>query len=299
MTARQQQAMEVFVREGLAVTGAAAVAGALTGESGADLDSTVVRVHADHDSGGIAEWRLDRKTKMVSFVTALGKLSNDLEGQCLFVLNELSNDPRYATLYAELKRGTRPGKDTAGLITTMCWNFTEQYERPDMAVAHMNDIRVPQALKVYNAYVAAAHKTVPPVAQGGVVVGTAAGGGAIATAGQVPPLATILMAAVSLISYLVSAIKIKTPPVPLPIPVPSPSAGPQIITAAILTPMEEFRRDDAIAKAALIQRQKSLDKVRAQAAELQEIMSHEDVKVIDHDPNAANRTLSGTPAPQT
>ena len=88
MTLRQQQALAVFRRR-YPLISAAAIVGNLSGESGRNLDSTVERPHADHGSGGIAEWRLGRKANLCAFAQGLGKPVTDLETQCLFLMHEL------------------------------------------------------------------------------------------------------------------------------------------------------------------------------------------------------------------
>jgi hypothetical protein len=45
-----------------------AIVGNLSGESGTDLNSTVFRAHADHGSGGIAEWRLDTPIMLIRMI---------------------------------------------------------------------------------------------------------------------------------------------------------------------------------------------------------------------------------------
>jgi Phage tail lysozyme len=271
MTARQQQAMTVFVREGLAPLGAAAAVGALTGESGPNLDSTVFRVNADHGSGGIAEWRLDRKAAMISFVKMLGKPIEDLEGQCLFVINELERD--YQALNAELRAGTKT-------ITTMCWNFVTVFERPNMAVAHMDDIRVPQAIQTYNAYIAANHRTFPPITKGGAVIGTAAGGGAIATAGQVPTWATIAMAAASALSYLISANNVKPKPAPLPVP-DAPALAP---APAPLSPLDDFKAALDELRACQLKVEEKRKIIVDEVEKMSSVLNSIDVKIIEHQP---------------
>lgn len=192
MTIRQQQAIKIFMGGPYAVPGykpiqgrysaevAAAITGAITGESGVNLDSTVYRLHANYDSGGIAEWRLDRKTAMTAFIQARGKPITDFESQCWFLLYELENSPRFAAL-AMIMRS--PGDRT---ITTLCWDFVQVYEDPNMAVAHMDDLRVPEAIKAYNVYKATGGST----AAGGIAVGT--GAAAVTAYNMGAPAAAVL-----------------------------------------------------------------------------------------------------------
>jgi hypothetical protein len=276
MTVHQQQLMQIFVREGYHPKGAAAVDGAVSGESGASLDTTVFRQHADHDSGGIAEWRLDRKANMQKFCIARGKPVTDFESQCMFIIHELSTDPRYSVLNPELIAGQKT-------VETMCWNFVKIYERPNMAVAHMDDIRVPAATKCLNDY------TVAQRAKGAVVVGGAAGGGAVVAGTSGAPISvTVASALVWAISWILSALA------------PQPKKDgvstihvidPPIQPTALLTPLERFKRDDATAKNALVQRQKSLDELKAAAEELNQIISQEVITIIDHAPSSQQPKL--------
>jgi len=192
MTIRQQQALKTFMGGPYQVTGykpiqgrysaevAAAIVGGISGESGVDLNATVNRINADHGSGGIAEWRLDRKTDMEAFVRAAGRSEIDLEAQCWYILYELENVERFAALDVVLRN---PGDRT---ITTLCWDFVRAYEVPNMAVAHMDDMRVPQAIKAYNTYKATAGATTA----GGVAVGT--GAAAVAAYNMGAPAAVVL-----------------------------------------------------------------------------------------------------------
>ena len=279
MTTRQQEAMAVFVGKGYAPPGAAAITGGITGESGVDLDATVLRLHADHGSGGIAEWRLSRKTNMIAFVRAMGKPETDLGAQCLFIINELEQD--YAALNAELRAGVKP-------IAVMTYNFVNVFERPNMAVAHMDDLRVPQAIKAYNEYSQTAHRTLSTAAKGAIVVGTAAGGGAIAggTTGASPTL-TIVMAVISGVSYLISALSVQRRPKV----VPSESAAlppipkiPQLPTSAL----DNFKSKLETLRAAQIDVDQARKALVDYSAEVAAVLASVDVKIIEHEPAPAD-----------
>lgn len=132
MTARQQFAYNFFVEKGYAPLGAAAIVGNLSGESGVNLDSTMERgARADHGSGGICEWRLDRKTNLYKFAKDFRTDPNDLDLQCAFVIHELENGDdgrspgQYAWLNDQLKN---PGNRT---IENLVANFCFIYERPN------------------------------------------------------------------------------------------------------------------------------------------------------------------------
>ena len=278
MTQRQQEAMVVFVGKGYAAPGAAAIVGAISGESGINLDTTVNRVNADHGSGGAAEWRLERKTNMIAFVRSMGKPETDLGAQCLFIINELEQD--YAALNAELRAGVKP-------IASMCYNFVKVYERPNMAVAHMDDLRVPQAIKVYNEYNATAHRTLSPAAKGAIVIGTAAGGGAIAggTTGASPTL-TIVMAVISGGSYLISALSVQRRPAVIP----SESAAlPPISAAPILPPsaLDNFKAKLEKLRACQLEVDQARKTLVDYSTEVAAVLASVDVKIIDHEPMLA------------
>lgn len=269
MTIHQQQAIKIFMGGPYSVSGykpiqgrysaevAAAITGAITGESGVNLDSTVYRVHADHESGGIAEWRLDRKTAMIAFVTARGKPIIDFESQCWFLLYELENSPRFAAL-AVLMRS--PGDRT---ITTLCWDFVQAYEVPNMAVAHMDDLRVPQAIKAYNTYKASAGSSTA----GGVAIGSGAGAVASYNMGAPASITGILMLVSLFHAWLnLNPPKLKDDTVPSPGPFSPPALPPSV--------EDDYRDAKANLKTALVRfdtAQKAYKaKLDAGAAELQD-----------------------------
>jgi hypothetical protein len=166
MTVRQQQALAVLRRR-YPLISAAAIVGNLSGESGKNLDSTVERPHADHGSGGIAEWRLSRKASLYTFAQGLGKPVTDLETQCLFLMHELDG-PEYAVLNAQL---TKPGNRSIENLTA---NFCQIFERPNMALAHV-DNRIANAKAVMNG------AQIPLNGKIGIGIGVGSGAGGIAT----------------------------------------------------------------------------------------------------------------------
>ena len=246
MTQRQQQAMKIFVGGPYSVPGykpiqgryslevAAAIVGGISGESGVDLNSTVNRVNADHGSGMIAEWRLDRKDAAIAFVQATGKPLTDLEAQCWFLLYELENTPRFAALDVLLRN---PGDRT---ITTLCWDYVEVYEDPNMAVAHMDDLRVPQAIKAYNTYKAAAGATTA----GGIAVGT--GAAAVAAYNMGVPVAVVFTLIVIALGH--AWINLNPPKLKDDMAVPLPPAAP---LPPALSTRDDYRAKKAALKTAL------------------------------------------------
>ncbi len=250
MTIRQQQAIKIFVSGPYSVPGykpiqgryslevAAAIVGSISGESGVNLDSIVYRIHANHDSGGVAEWRLDRKTAMVAFVTARGKPITDFESQCLFLLYELENSPRFAALAGIMRS---PGNRT---ITTLCWDFVQVYEDPNMAVAHMDDLRVPQAIKAYNTYKAAAGST----AAGGIAVGT--GAAAVATYNMGAPAAVVLTLIVIALGHAWINLNLPKLKDDTNMPSPGPFEPPAVLPPALST-RDDYRAKKTALKTAL------------------------------------------------
>lgn len=210
MTVRQQAALKVFRTAGFAKNGAPAIVGSLSGESGVNLSSTLFRSHPDASggrtggdmSGGIAEWLNEtpgrgRKANMIIFAQSLGKPAEDLETQCLFVIHELS-DTGYAALNRDLREGTKS-------IESLTYNYTKFFERPNMAVAHLDDIRVPQAKKILRDENLLKATTPAVVLGGGGVVAT---GGAVVVAGggsEIHIAAGVLSALVSVGGALLRA----------------------------------------------------------------------------------------------
>lgn len=125
-TPRQLIARDIFLKEGYSPNGAAAIVGNLVGESGKNLNSTLYRVHADHGSGGIAEWRLERKDALVAFGGPNAAL---LETQCAFVIKELKES--YPILDEQLRNTNR---SVANLTANFCW----YYERPNRQLANLD-----------------------------------------------------------------------------------------------------------------------------------------------------------------
>lgn len=207
MTQRQQAALKVFRSYGFAKNGAPAIVGSLSGESGINLNSTLFRVNPDASggrtggdrSGGIAEWLNQtpgrgRKANMIAFAQSLNKPAEDLETQCLFVIQELAE---YPGLNLDLREGTRS-------IETLTYNFTKFFERPNMSVAHLDDLRVPQAKKVLRDERILAAAT-PAVVLGGSGV-VVSGGTAVAQGGSEAHIAAgVISALVSLAGLLAKA----------------------------------------------------------------------------------------------
>src|ERR1017187_6404165 len=122
-----------------------------------------------------------------------------------------------------------------------------------------------------------AAKTKPKIVAGGAVISGGAIGGAIATAGQVPPWATILMSLAGAASALISAFNVKTKTVPtVPAAVdPPPSLDP---LDDFMAALEELRACQLRVGA---KRKVIVDKVEKYT----HAISNVDVKIIEHQPS--------------
>ena len=129
VTSRQLELAAIFRKDsGWCDNGVCGVIGNDVGESGAKLDSTVHRVHADHGSGGIAEWRLDRLTNLIAFANQRGVDPNTLAVQAAFQIHEIKTG--YPQLDAMLRD---PNESVATLVSEVCW----KYERPNKQLANL------------------------------------------------------------------------------------------------------------------------------------------------------------------
>lgn len=166
----------------LVVDGSAAIVGNLSQESGTHLDATVHRRVADHGSGGIAEWRLDRLTRLEKFAEDHQLNVADLTTQLLYLIWEMENI--YPTLNASLKAG---GRTVANLTA----NFMQVFERPATKYANL-DNRIKQANICTVAFAADLAAKKPPIAEtvgaGATAAGGVIGAGAAWGAGSHGPL---------------------------------------------------------------------------------------------------------------
>jgi hypothetical protein len=140
-TQRQLTCDALFQAQGYAPSGSAAIVGNFTGESGPELSSLLNRQRADHDSGGIGEWRAERKAGLISFCQAKGWNPEALSPQVAWTIHELETD--YQALNTKLKAGG----DISALTAEFCWT----YERPNKTIgaASLNKIRIPAAEAVF------------------------------------------------------------------------------------------------------------------------------------------------------
>lgn len=264
MTARQQWAYAFFKKEGYSAQGAAAIIGNLSGESGVNLDSKVERgPRADHGSGGIAEWRLDRKTNLKRFAERLGKDVNGLEIQCMFVIHELQND------YPALDEQLREGKRTIENLTA---NFCYIFERPNKQLARL-DNRIAQAKKILR------EAGIKSAASEAVIAGGVAGMGAGAAAGATTGMdmtSAIITAGGALLSIIGLWINRKRPADPVQSQI-APEPAPSLIEE-LKALVEARKRTDA-------RIEEIVAAVKSQAAEVRSLTADlPGSAVIDHRP---------------
>ena len=145
VTTRQLQAVGILVKNGLASSGAIAVIGNFSWESGGpDLPTRFRTAHLDNGSNGLAQWRLGRLDNYKRFVAAkhpeldqtdltpqgeLWAYFGRLDYQLLFTIDELKRD------YTELHSKLMKGGSVASLTADFCW----QFERPNKRMAHLSD----------------------------------------------------------------------------------------------------------------------------------------------------------------
>ena len=192
VTARQKEAAVYLAPAGWAANGVAGVIGNLVGESGENLSSVVHRKHADHGSGGIAEWRLDRLQSLIDFAQHEGKAADDLGVQCLFLIHEVQTD--YPHLDAMLKD---PSRSIANQAANFCWIF----ERPNKQLANV-DGRIKAATALAAGLVSARVDIGPSVATAGVLA--TAGAHAI----SLTPVASLTLVGLVLITLIIRIIVI-------------------------------------------------------------------------------------------
>lgn len=161
-TVRQIQVASLFMSYGWMPSGASAMTGNLTQESGVNLPSAFRTGKLDHGSQGLPQWRLDRLNDYEAFVK--GKhpelVDNDdamwaqygrVDYQCEYIVIEVQRD------YPRLDAALRKGGSVTALVAEICW----EYERPSKAYANLAN-RQAQALLVFNSLPAGArtaHKT--------------------------------------------------------------------------------------------------------------------------------------------
>jgi hypothetical protein len=137
LTADQLYALQVewateFVgTHGLPIISAAALVGNVTWENHAE---PVTVGKKDHGSDGGFQWRLDRldgPNGLKAWCKANDYAWNTIKGQAAFFCVECQRWP-YSVLWSDLIRGTKK-------LETLVANVMEIYERPDPAVAHLDD----------------------------------------------------------------------------------------------------------------------------------------------------------------
>ena len=162
-----------------------------------------------------------------------------------------------------------------------------------MSVAHMDDLRVPQAIKCFNNYNQAAHRTLSPAAKGAIVIGTAAGGGAIAGDHyDASPTLTMVMAIISGVSYLISALSVQRRPKIIP----SESAALPPLSSPITIPpsaLDNFKNKLGKLREAQIEVDQARKALVDYSTEVNAVLASVDIKIIDHEPTTAPTLIEG------
>ena len=185
-TPRQQSLTAFFITNGYHPYGSAAMVGNFSQEVGINLP-TRFTLTTDHGSQGIAQWRLDRLTKLEQFCANRKLNVTELIPQAQFVIWELDNE--YPQLNAMLKT---PGNRSLANLTA---NFSGWFERPSKQYENL-DNRIKQAkmcLESVKAPVTAKPATPTPRLEDHIVVGATAIGG-VASIGAVIGWGTSLSA---------------------------------------------------------------------------------------------------------
>jgi len=187
VTQRQLDCAALFIKAGYHKTGAAVWVGDFVEEDGAGLMTKFrfkTGLKTDHGSESLAQWREDR---LYGTLLPDGSRAPDglipwchlhnldpetLEGAVAFAIWECGEK------YPDLDKAMRAG----GNITELMVRLVKEYERPNMAVAHIYDIRIPHAveidkrLQLIDAHAGAQNdlKSAHSAAGGVVALGTAA-----------------------------------------------------------------------------------------------------------------------------
>jgi len=163
-TARQLQAAKLLMSKGYSKNGAAAIVGNLSQESGNNLRSSFT-LATDHGSQGIAQWRLDRLTRLEKYSEDRNLTVTELSTQLSYLIWELENF--YSSLNSTLKSGTRS-------IANLTANFMQIFERPAAKYANL-DNRIKQAeIVAADLHTSPPESITEPAAAGAAAVGAAA-----------------------------------------------------------------------------------------------------------------------------
>jgi Phage tail lysozyme len=166
-TARQLEAM-TFLTKSYSPAGAAAVVGNLSQEVGPELPTKFTLV-TDHGSQGVAQWRLDRLTRLEKFAEDNHMIVTDLITQLSYLVWEAERF--FPSIHQMLKEGTRS-------LANLTANFSHIYENPAKQYENL-DRRIAYAQTAYDGY--------KPKPAGSVVVArTAVVAGSIGAVGAVP-----------------------------------------------------------------------------------------------------------------
>ena len=153
VTQRQLDCAQLFLKAGYSLEGAAVWTGDFIEEDGAGLMTRFrfkLGMRTDHGSESLAQWRLERLNGtplpgggvapdgLIPCCEAHHLDPETLEGAVAFAIWECG------AKYAEVDKALRAG----GNVTQLMLLLVSKYERPNMAVAHIYDVRVPHAEEV-------------------------------------------------------------------------------------------------------------------------------------------------------
>jgi GH24 family phage-related lysozyme (muramidase) len=124
-----------------------------------------------------------------------------------------------------------------------------------------------------------AAKPIPPISKGAIVIGTAAGSGAITSgAAGAQPLVTIIMAMISAGSYLFAYFTSK-PKTDVPVP------GPHTQLSAVVSPLDDFKAALDELRACQLKVEAKRKIIVDEVEKMSSVLASIDVKIIEHQPS--------------
>lgn len=254
--------------KGLPLKAACAVTGNATQESLVEAVTGPV----DHGSDGSLQWRLTRldgPRGLRGWSAAQGLDWATLKAQAAFFLWELHQD------YPALEKDLREAKKS---IETLTANICKFYERPNMAVAHL-DKRISHAKSVFKIMSKEAAPTLEAKATTGVIAGAGLGGAVVNQFGgdTFQTFFTVgVMALVGLAAYVVVKLLQERPIVAPVAPI-----GLADRLSALTTALEAVAREAHSLS-------EQISAIKAETNPLEELAEH-----IDKEPDPANPGLEG------
>jgi len=231
----------------------------------------------DHGSDGVLQWRLTRldgPRGLKGWSAAQGLDWATLKAQAAFFLWELHQD------YPALEKDLREAKKS---IETLTANICVFYERPNMAVAHL-DLRISHAKSIYSIMSKETLPTLEATATAGTIA-TAGLGGAIVNQLGGDTFQTFLtvggMALMGLAAYVLAKMR-EAPTVPATAPakpIPTESLADRLM--ALTTALETVARE-------VHSLSEQISAIKAETSPLEELAGH-----VDKEPDPADPGLEG------